>query len=102
MANLWKQVVFDLMIQTTTHPREQARTCAKVCRGFELVREVVIFHACAFFPLGKLQVFQHVSRLEDGGQDESCYGVHDHPAQDDFPKRKAAEERRQDYDVAEV
>lgn len=40
--------------------------------------------------------------LEDGGQDESCYGVHDHPAQDDFPKRKAAEERRQDHDVAEV
>ena len=102
VANLRKQVMFDLVIQSTTHPSKNARTCAEVGGRFQLVRKAIVFHARPFFSFGEVQVFQNMCGLENGSEDEACYGMHDHPTDQYLPEWQATEQRRQDHDVSKV
>jgi len=94
VADVGKEVVLNLMIETATVPCQQPAICAKVASGFELVAQWVVFHHESLLCGRVTVVFHHVSGLENQGQCQSTDEVHQEPSKDHLTGRKSAEGQR--------
>ena len=65
VTDVWEQVVFNLVIESTTKPCKNARSGSEIGGGLELVGKHIVFHFCPDFGLSKLYVLKDVGWLED-------------------------------------
>ena len=66
------------------------------------MRQRIVLHLRSGFSFHELELFKHVSWLEDGCEDQSRDRMHDHPSKDHLAYRQAAEHRRNNKDIGEV
>ena len=94
--------MFNLVVEAAAHPCEHLGAGSEIGGGLQLMRQRIVLHLRSGFSFNELELFKHVSWLEDGCEDQPCDRVHDHISEQHLTNRQTAKQRWNDEDVGEV
>jgi hypothetical protein len=102
VADIWKQVMFDLEIQTSNVPGKPFAVVPKIGRGQQLMYGPVIFKRSAFIRQRKLRALDNMSRLKYNGKDKSSDVMHRDQSDEDLPPKQGCQNQGYDESIADV
>jgi hypothetical protein len=85
VANIWEQVVFDLVVEPADEPGKEAATIGEIGGRSQLVNSPVVLDTAIVFGNEKISFFKNVRRLKDQSQHQPANEMHGEETQQRLP-----------------
>src|SRR5688500_11257251 len=102
MANIRKQVMLNLKIQTANVPVKNTVIVSKVSGGMKLVNCPVFFHFALVIRHGIFRAINHVCGLKNNGQNKTTNIMHDDKPDQYLPPCQRKDHSRKHHDVKDI